>query len=646
MPLDALDPVFDRQFEDLYAELRARIPMYNPQWTNFNDSDPGITLLQLFAFLGETLLHQMGQVPRKNYIKFAQLLGLEVTPPEQAVVHLTFTPKATERPATIKARSIYSASIEDGPVRFETLNDLDVIGAPLDKMFVHADGRVIPLTDQMDPAHQPFRPLGINPQVGNALYLAFRPNPANTTPFPQKLTFLALRPSADTAGAPTKAGTQDSDLEAAVSLMWEYRPRKDRDVWEPLNLFKDDSAAFTRDGYIEVEGPQTVETSRALGSATDQDMYWLRVRLDQKSYPAGRAPRLEYLLPNTVEAENLSTELDDPLGASSGSAGQTFKLPRQPVAKDSLQLVVMHGSVEQAWTRVDDLQSSKLDSQNYTLNAASGVITFGDGAHGLIPTAGDAIIARKFLWGGGARGNKVAAGAVTGMTTQVAGIDKVTNVRAAAGGADEQSLEDFQRSAPSMLSRRGRVVTADDFAKETLSIGGVKQAVALPARHPDYPGITVPGAVTVIVVPDSTDQPPQPSAELLARICRALDKVRLLTTEVYVAAPGFVEIRVEARLIADPTAPFGTLAQNARQELIDALSAQNRTIGGTLSTAEIYKVLFESDDQNRIRSIDNLLIYVDGRLHEGGGPITLDDDQAIYSGNHMIVVQPLARSAP
>ena len=51
MPLALKEPSFDRSFDDIYAELRARIPRYNPAWTNFNDSDPGITLLQLFAFL-------------------------------------------------------------------------------------------------------------------------------------------------------------------------------------------------------------------------------------------------------------------------------------------------------------------------------------------------------------------------------------------------------------------------------------------------------------------------------------------------------------------------------------------------------------------------------------------------------------------
>lgn len=637
MPLNANEPTFERTFDDLFAELRSRIPMYNPAWTNFNDSDPGITLLQLFAFLGETLLHQMGQVPRKNYLKFAQLLGLELHPPRPAVVRLTFTPKAGERPATIKERSVYSAAVEGSPpLLFETVRALDVIGAVLAVTAVRADGRVIKVANAPTPNPEPFRPLGANPETGNALYLGFKPSPANPTPFPRRMTFLALRPESDTAGVAKKVGDTLQDLVAPVSLVWEYRPKADRDVWERLNVLRDDSVAFTRDGYIEVAGPDTIEPSKALGDLVDQPMYWLRVRLDQKSYPPGRAPRLEYLLPNTVDAENLSTDRDAVLDSSSGRGGQVLQLPRRPIDPASLDLVVRHGNQDVRWERQDDFQNSTRESRHYVLNAATGTVTFGDGVNGLIPTAGDLIVARSFRYGGGAAANRVTPGGVQGMVSQVAGIEKVTNVRAPTGGADEQTLADFERSAPALLRRRGRVVTADDFEQEARTIDGVRQAKAIASRHPDYPGVTVPGAVTVVIVPDSTARPPKPSAELIESVCRTLDRLRLVTTEVYVSAPTFIEIRVEARLFADPEAAFDEVAESARARLESTLDARTWPLGANLSVAEIYRQLFGE----RVRSVEDLLIYVDGRLHEVGGPVQVPDDAVIYSGNHIIVVQP------
>ena len=89
MPLQ--DPQLDdRTFDQIVSDLRFRIPRYTKEWTNFNDSDPGMTLLQLFAWLSEQMLYRMNQVPFKNYVKFLKLLGQELEPAQPARAQLTF----------------------------------------------------------------------------------------------------------------------------------------------------------------------------------------------------------------------------------------------------------------------------------------------------------------------------------------------------------------------------------------------------------------------------------------------------------------------------------------------------------------------------------------------------------------------------
>ena len=89
MPL--ITPVLDdRDFEALFAELRDRIPVYNPGWTDHNDSDPGITLLQLFAYLGEGLLFRLNQVPEATQLAFLQLLDVPLLPAQPARAMLRF----------------------------------------------------------------------------------------------------------------------------------------------------------------------------------------------------------------------------------------------------------------------------------------------------------------------------------------------------------------------------------------------------------------------------------------------------------------------------------------------------------------------------------------------------------------------------
>ena len=80
MPIDAYLPTIDdRRFEDIVAEARTRIPRYTPEWTDLNDNDPGIALVQVFAWMCDLLLYRLGKVPELNYLKFLQLVGIEVT---------------------------------------------------------------------------------------------------------------------------------------------------------------------------------------------------------------------------------------------------------------------------------------------------------------------------------------------------------------------------------------------------------------------------------------------------------------------------------------------------------------------------------------------------------------------------------------
>ena len=75
MPLE-IPQLDDRNFEELVKEAVARIPVHTPEWTNFNESDPGVTLVELFAFLTESLLYRSNQIPERNRKKFLSLLGI------------------------------------------------------------------------------------------------------------------------------------------------------------------------------------------------------------------------------------------------------------------------------------------------------------------------------------------------------------------------------------------------------------------------------------------------------------------------------------------------------------------------------------------------------------------------------------------
>lgn len=79
MPIN-IPPLDDRNYTDILQDAIARIPVHNPEWTNFNDSDPGVTLIQLFAFMTESILYRANQIPERNRLKFLQLLGIPLVP--------------------------------------------------------------------------------------------------------------------------------------------------------------------------------------------------------------------------------------------------------------------------------------------------------------------------------------------------------------------------------------------------------------------------------------------------------------------------------------------------------------------------------------------------------------------------------------
>lgn len=119
----------DRTFEDIVDEAIRLIPQYCPEWTNFNKSDPGITLIELFAWMMEMVLYRLNKVPQKNYLAFLDLIGIRLKPPQPARVVVTF--KLSDKKDLLKVPKLTTLATQpanDGSVvSFETTEPLTVI---------------------------------------------------------------------------------------------------------------------------------------------------------------------------------------------------------------------------------------------------------------------------------------------------------------------------------------------------------------------------------------------------------------------------------------------------------------------------------------------------------------------------------------
>src|SRR3712207_4222256 len=139
-----ISPILDnRSFEQLRDELVSRIPVYAPEWTDHNESDPGIALLELFAHLGESLLYRFNQIPEATQVAFLRLLGARPRPAQSARTLLVLQ---TEQPAGVQV--LRGAAARAGSVPFETEDE--VVAWPLE---AHAVGkRAVADPEEDDPA--------------------------------------------------------------------------------------------------------------------------------------------------------------------------------------------------------------------------------------------------------------------------------------------------------------------------------------------------------------------------------------------------------------------------------------------------------------------------------------------------------------
>src|ERR1700693_1339808 len=93
----------DRAWADLAAEGTALIPVYGAEWTDQNYSDPGITLIELLAFVAEMDIYQLNQISDHERLKFLSLVGVAPKPPIAAEVVLKFTLASGTAPVTLPA---------------------------------------------------------------------------------------------------------------------------------------------------------------------------------------------------------------------------------------------------------------------------------------------------------------------------------------------------------------------------------------------------------------------------------------------------------------------------------------------------------------------------------------------------------------
>ena len=626
----------DRTYKEIIEEAKKLIPRYAPEWTDWNESDPGITMLELFAWLTEMILYRLNQVPDNNFIEFLKLVGIELKTAEPALADLTFTLTEGAESAVIpKGTQVsFEAEGEEDPVIFETEEALVALGVELKVIQVY-DGSTYELYTEANSVvgSDEYNAFGNGASAGSALYLGFYFD-GNFPDEEIKLTFDLY--TEDLISKGSHCEMDEDEVYASAKVIWEYW---NGTTWAELEVLKDSTNALLSSESVYLDGTSLLSKSKQ-GKAQEEELYWIRCRVLESDYEV--PPMIDTVLINTVTAKNVVTVKEEIVGLSNGEPEQTFNLENSYIIKDSLILQVDEGDGWETWTEVDDFYSSTRDDNHYVLDRLSGKIEFGDGINGRIPLphpGGNNIMALVYRYGGGKSGN-AGKNKVTELESSVPYIDSVTNLRAASGGRDEETVEEAKVRGPLELKTRHRAVTKEDFeflAKETPEVR-VRRAKALPLYHPNFPGCEVPGVISIIIVPDSKDSKPMPSESTIETVCEHLNKHRLLTSEVYVLPPTYVKIKVEAEIIAEADSDSATVKNELEENLNDffhpldgGLDAEGWPFGGDIYYSDVYKIAIDTEGVERV---DSLIIYKDDEKQDECKNIKILRNNLLYSEEH------------
>ncbi|HKS27381.1 MAG TPA: putative baseplate assembly protein [Pyrinomonadaceae bacterium] len=157
----------DKTFEALVEEAVKLIPRDAPEWTDHNRHDPGITLVELFAWLAEMQHYYLNRVPEANYLKFLKLLGTKLREAQPARAEATFTPPPDQGVAVPRRTKLVG---EAGMV-FETADPLLVIPARIKRVATITPAVVKDQTDANDIEGLSFYAFDETAALGNKLYL-------------------------------------------------------------------------------------------------------------------------------------------------------------------------------------------------------------------------------------------------------------------------------------------------------------------------------------------------------------------------------------------------------------------------------------------------------------------------------------------
>lgn len=651
MPLP--DPKLDdRQFQDIVNEAKMMIPRYCPEWTDHNVSDPGVTLIELFAWMTDLILYRVNRVPEKNYLRFMDLLGIRLKDAVPARTPLSFWLTAPQPGPLGIPRGTEVSTVRTGDrdaISFTTDDDLVIVPPTLRQFFFSSD----------DTNYTDYMPrLELDGELFDAFQRVPLPGDALHFGFAEDLSRHILAFTVDCVVEGIGVDPRDPPLS------WEAWCGETRG-WVRCIVEADTTGGLNQFGVITLHLPAGME----LRTLVRQAARWLRVRVlqprpRQPVYSA--SPKINTVkvasVGGTSQATHARVVNGEILPRASGVPGETIALQNKPVLPrlpdEYLEIETELGAWE-PWDEVESFRDSQFGDRHYVLDGVSGTMELGPAVRqpngvewffGATPPRNAAMRMTRYRFGGGIEGN-VGANTLTVLRSSVPYIDRVANRQPAAGGLDAESLEAAKMRAPATLRSQNRAVSATDYEFLAMEASRrVARARCIQVRTDGSGSSVPPGTVELLILPLVPDDHPrtlealQPPPELVEEVRAFLDERRMLGTQLVVDGPAYVGVSIEAAIVVQRhhgTEQVRNAVARRIREYLDPL------LGGPNGTGWPFgRDLYLSEMQSVVQTVpgveyaqDVTLYQVDiqtGQSRAAGQKITLAEDVLLLSYEHTV----------
>lgn len=609
----------DETFEKMMDQAIKQLPGLYPVWTDYNYHDPGITILELFAWFTELQRFHLDQTGEEYLRKYWKLLGIRprgITP-AYAKVRICSLSSRTWFPAG-------SRFYAEG-VCFETIEPRVVDGTEVQQMvFVKAGNSRDDAVRQMVAENNvDFFAFGTQPHEGDALWIGLNAaltegvryhlcmefsimDASKRNPFDEEFEFVPLAEyrlmywngnhGCETAIHKDTTHGLLQDGELVFSIDGKMLPGEDNMFWLTLVLTDaqyDLAPVLTHISLQELTLRQIKTCAELheirLGREWSSDArsictylagegeYLLFVETENGfRYYEGRVLReqsgegIRFRLPDLPGNEDnilcllvlyeAAYNNKILLGKGDGTEFQTFEVRLPHLCRDGLVILAEteDGSgCYELWEEQDDLDASGSGDRHFHFEEQTGIVKFGNGIHGRMPS-GELLLAAAHTSlgaGGNVKAGKI-HGAGEGIISEGGTGCEYTaqNDREAAGGMDCETHGECRRRLSKRIRESERAVTYDDFAQLAAKTPGlaIERVRAIPASTWDSCGYTPKEeTVTLVVKPYARESRPRLSETYRKNILRMLEPRRMIGTSIEVLAPEYIGVIVSAEIYSN-----------------------------------------------------------------------------------------------